>query len=849
MSTNLVFPESWFLKDLKEQAGREAQYGEINQVGCEAVQRFLQSGPKLYRHQVEAIRAFVDGEDVCLSTGTASGKTILFHGAHVQMRAERPRSRTLALYPVKALGYEQEQRWITAFPDQVVGRIDGDVTGAERERILRRSDILITTPDVWHASLLAKMTDVSVSTFLKQLGLIVIDEAHTYTGVFGSNSAFLLRRLQYAACHLSSMDIGFVAASATLKNAGEHMENLTGVKFTVIGSELDGAPRQPMTYYFVEPVSGVDLMMGLPDLIRALVDSGRRFLAFADSRKQVELISDIVNRGQTHEDEEPADGDFLDRYGVLPYRSGYEKADRERIQNRLQDPKLHGVIATSAMELGLDIPNLDVVLLIGVPNSATSLHQRIGRVGRNKPGEVIVAYSGTVVDQYVWEDTSRLLTRPLQESTLYLANRRVQYIHAMCLARPGGENEVLTGTSDQPVRDDLANWPANFLELCEEERTGQIDSELDAMKGEAGDEPHRRFPLRSCESQFQVTFNDMNLGQVSYSQALREAYPGGVYRHLMDAYRVYRVNVRSKEILVRREKRYTTTPVPIPVKVMPNVQSGRLRQAFEMGTAVLIEGDAQIREAISGFKERRGQSKIDVNYPSIPHVMGVTWSHPMFSNQYGSSAIALFHPALDVDRVDVAEIADLLFEALLIAQPVERNDLGCASGRLNVDFRDLKGRRFLSVFDSTNGSLRLSSRFLESTTIEDALSILEDVAKSKGVKAETLLAVQSLAACAHGGRKSLLDPAIPVVSDCVEVILPDSYGWSLRHGRQEYVVDGLFVHPKDGLIYRGHLRAWENSKDPEAKMNLPIAAVEVVAGESVTGWYDFETGETTPMNT
>jgi len=846
MITNLVLPASWRLKDLREQGGREAQFGDVHQIACESVRSFAERGLRLYRHQVEALRAFVQGEDVCLSTGTASGKTVLFHGAHVQMRAERPGAKTLALYPIKALGYEQEQRWKKAFPDQIVGRIDGDVTGAEREKVLRRSDILISTPDVWHASLLAKVTDRSVSTFLRSLGLIVIDEAHTYTGVFGSNSAFLLRRLQYAACHLSQKDVGFVAASATLRNASEHMENLTGVKFTVIGSEFDGAPRQPMTYYFVEPVPGTDLMKGLPELIKALVDSGRRFLAFADSRKQVELISDIVNRGQGQEEEEPVEGDILDRYGILPYRSGYEKGDRERIQNRLQDPKLHGVIATSAMELGLDIPDLDVVLLIGVPNSATSLHQRIGRVGRSKPGEVIVAYSGTVVDQYVWEDTSRLLTRPLQESALYLANRRVQYIHAMCLARPGGENDALTGGADQPVREDLATWPPNFLELCEQERTGQIDSELDAMKGEAGDEPYRRFPLRSCESQFRITYGDMNLGQVSYSQALREAYPGGVYRHLMDAYRVYRVNVSSKEILVRKEKRYTTTPSPIPVKVMPNVQPGRLRQAIAMGDAVIIEGDAQIREAISGFKERRGQSEMVATYPGIAHVTGVTWPHPMFSYQYGSSAVVLFHPALDADRVEVSIIADLLFEALLIAQPFERNDLGCASGKLNVDFRDLKGKRFLSVFDSTNGSLRLSSRFLESTTIEDALSILEDVAKGKGLRPETMQAVQSLAACAQSGRNSLLAPAMPEDSDRMEVILPESYGWSLPHGRQEYVVDGYFVHPKDGLKYRGHLRAWEKSKDPDAKMSLPISSVEIVVGESVTGWYDFETGETTP---
>ncbi|MEQ1933376.1 MAG: helicase-related protein, partial [Fimbriimonadaceae bacterium] len=733
-----------------------------------------------------------------------------------------------------------------AFPEQVVGRIDGDVRGLERELVLKRSDVIISTPDVWHASLLPKSRDPSVSKFLRRLSLVAIDEAHTYTGVFGSNSAFLLRRLQYAACLLSGRDIGYVAASATLKNAEQHMRNLVGIDFRVVGAESDGAPRQSMTHYFIEPTPGVEMMKALPDLLQTLVASKRRFLAFADSRKQVELITDILNRGNTQEEEEDFEADILDRFGVLPYRAGYEAEDSQRIQARLQDPQLNGIVATSAMELGLDIPNLDTVVLIGVPSSATSLHQRIGRVGRSSPGEVIVVNTGSVVDQYVWDDTTRFLSRPLQDSSLYLGNRRVQYIHAMCLARTGGENEALIGKADEPIRSDLATWPEGFLELCEQERTGQIDAELEAMKGEAGDEPHRRFPLRSCESQFRIVAGPNSLGSMSYSQALREAYPGGVYRHLMRAYRVYRVNISAKEILVRNEKRYTTQPAVIPVKVMPNVQAGRLRGAIGLGEATVLECDAQIREAISGFKEWRGQSEIVATYPKIEHVTGATWPHPVFSNQYGSSAIALFHPSLDEDKVEMATLSDLFFEALLLAQPFERNDLGCAPGKLAVQFRGLLGSRFLSVFDSTNGSLRLSSRFLEGCILEDALSILEEVASDRGLRPETVRAARALAALAHSERSNLLLPQASEAGERLEVILQGSFGWSLPDARQEYVVEDHFFHPKDGLKYKGHLRSWESGRDPNAKMHLPIASVEVVPGESLVGWYDPETGEVTP---
>lgn len=844
----VTFPETLSLHDTRSEPGREASFALPSAISCERLKEYVAQGPTLYRHQAEALQAFVDGEDVCLSTGTASGKTVLFHGAHVRSKVERPDSKTLALYPMKALAFEQEERWRRAFPNQRVGRVDGDVTGPERDRIIRMSDVLITTPDVWHASLLAKAKDPSVGKFLSRLGLITLDEAHTYTGVFGSNSAYLLRRLRHAACLLSGHELGFVAASATLKNPEQHLRDLTGIDFKVIGRESDGAPRHAMTHHFVQPAPGIDPMRALSDLLKSLAQEGRRFIAFADSRKQVELVADIFNRGHVQEDEEDTEGDLLDRYAVLPYRAGYDDQDRKRIQARLSDPKLMGVVATSSMELGLDIPNLDAVVLIGVPNSATSLYQRIGRVGRSKPGHVVVFYTGSVVDQYVWDDTSRFMTRPLQESALYLGNRRIQYIHAMCLARPGGENDTLTGMTDAPIQSDLAEWPDGFLDLCEEERTGQIDAELDAMKGEAGDEPHRRFPLRSCDSQFRIVVGTGNLGQLSYGQALREAYPGGVYRHLMDAYRVYRVNVRSKEILVRREKRYVTKPKPLPVKVMPNVQPGRIRHAIGMGEATILEGDAQIREAVGGFEERRGQTDIKVTYPNIAHVSGVTWPHPMFSNQYGSSAIAIFHPALEEKGIEFPVLSNLFFEALLLAQPFERNDLGEASGVLGVSFMDLKGCHFLSVFDGTNGSLRLSGRFLEDHILEDALSILEDVASGQGLRPETQRAVSALAESARHERRDLLLPEPTPAEDKVTIILPGSVGWSLPDGRQEFVVDSHFVHPKDGLKYRGHLKSWEKSKDNGASMSLSIEAVEIVPGESKVGLYDYETGEVTPID-
>ncbi|WP_304595825.1 DEAD/DEAH box helicase [Alicyclobacillus sendaiensis] len=831
--------------------------------------RYLQSSyPRgLYRHQLRAIERWCAGDDVCLATGTASGKSALFFTAGIETLAKRYKARVLAMYPTRALAQEQAARWRQALAETgrpwSVGLIDGSVHKADRAPVLREADVIVSTPDVTHSWLLPSVgSNSAVRTFLQHLRLIVVDEVHTYSGVMGTNSAFLFRRLAHVTDALGGA-FRLVCASATIAEPEEHVAKLFGRPFTVIGSEQDTSPRYPVTVEFLSPPPTMDVLPSLAHLLRQIVSQGKRVIAFLDSRQQVEIMGAMLQRQEADADDDDANDDRLDEFaqaGILPYRSGYEAHDRQAIQQGLTSGSLRGVVSTSALELGMDIPNLDVAVLVGLPKSQTSFLQRIGRVGRHRDGHVIILHSKTAFDDTVFDNPHLLWQRPLTEAVLYLEHPRAQYIHAMCLAGIGGEHDLAVGRRpsdpDTFQLSSSVDWPPGFADLCQAERSGQVPPEFDQMRMEAGDSPHHTYFLRDVERRFVVERQEMpdieRLGDLSFSQLMREAYPGAIYRYMGRGYRVTQIFYSTGKVIVRREKQYHTRPYVVPPRIFPQMDRPGTK-VYQCGHGVLIESDILVDEMVTGFVEQRGRARYPFDYPiqNHPDLRGVRWDRPVFQRRYVTHGISFYHPDLRESEMMEA-LMGLLLDAYAAVVPFETQDVNVGIGKVTRSANPVlpSDVKMVTLYDRVYGSLHLAARILEP-------GVLERVADQMDAYLRTEFWRQldpKVHLVGASWTNSLREPLVMLGGQAeaavsgetehngesrVRVILPGSIGY-VEHEGKPFLVKAVFFKPA-GLFYRG---LYPDDKSHEnCEIQLPVHRVTEMPGESRYGWYDVDSGE------
>ena len=525
--------------------GRQARHASIPEflsnslIGSYLSRQFDGRKNPLWSHQAQALNFLEQGDNLVLSTGTASGKSLVFRCLAFHKVLLDRAARILVFYPLKALAEDQLCGWrdmakSLGFPEETIGRIDGSVLVKDREWILQNARIVIMTPDVCHAWLMSNLALPAVLEFVRSLSTLILDEAHTLEGVFGSNFAFLVRRLTAARNFLLAQEsfpfLQFVAATATIQNPAEHLKRLTGAEFAAITHEKDGAPQYERLVAHVACPEGKESDTA-KSVREILLRKGRdgSFITFVDSRKGVEILA---KRNGGMKDEKNA----LITAEVLPYRAGYESADRKAIERRLRDGTLRGVVSTSALELGIDIPSLRVGINLGVPATRKAYRQRLGRVGRRGPGVFVVIAPHNVFQMYgtSFHEYHKMSVEP---SYLYLDNRFMQFAHARCLAV---ELESLGAPSTTPTR--VFACLTRFRDVHKMARPGgNRPPEFDDVAKIGGDTPHHGYPLRNVgEASFQITMcrTSEKIGEVSHTQALRECYPGATYFHLLRAYKV-----------------------------------------------------------------------------------------------------------------------------------------------------------------------------------------------------------------------------------------------------------------------------------------------------------------------
>ena len=435
----------------------------------------------LYPHQRQALDALGTGAGVIVCTGTASGKTLVYNLAFAAEAVADPKRTALYLFPTKALARDQLRQVRSLKLPQIRAAVyDGDTPSAERPLIRRNANLVMTNPDMLHASLLpdhARWAD-----FFLRLSLVVVDEAHVARGVFGSHVAMVLRRLRRLVDHYGGSP-RFALSSATVGNPGELAERLTGLHLHEVTE--DASPRGEKLFALwnppiVDEESGArrGAVSEAAFLLARLAVAEVRSIAFARSRRAAELVAEFARR-----EVPPAT-----RGRIKAYRAGYLPEERRALERALAEGELVAVAATSALELGIDVGSLDAAVLAGYPGTRASMWQQAGRAGRRGEGSVAVLVAqDDPLDQYLVAHPADLFRRAPEAAVVDPANPYILEPHLLCAAR------------EQPLSPDELRFFGEAAEAAAArlEERGELVRRRGSIHHRGQRSPHRAIDIRS----------------------------------------------------------------------------------------------------------------------------------------------------------------------------------------------------------------------------------------------------------------------------------------------------------------------------------------------------------------
>lgn len=516
---------------------------------------------KPYTHQAEAAQLAHAGRDVVVATGTSSGKSLAYQLPVLTDLAADETACALYVTPTRALGSDQLAatlrltRAVPGLSGVAPAPYDGDTPTEARPGIRDHSRWVFTTPDMLHVSVLANHP--RWARLLRHLRYVIIDECHTYRGVFGANVALVLRRLSRIAAHYGSRPT-FVLASATTAEPAAHAGRLTGREVTAVTE--DGAPTGRRTLMLWEPgfIEGAEGDNGAPvrraatteaaDIMATLIAQGARTLTFVRSRRAAETVALRAAEGLSAQGRP----DFARR--VASYRAGYLAEDRRRLERELDEGTLLGVATTNALELGIDVGSLDATVTAGFPGTVASFWQQAGRAGRRGQESVVVLVGrDEPMDTYLVHNPDVLLGRPVERSVFDPANPYVLRSHVYCAAveKPLSDAEVVA----LGAQDVVAGLAAEGL--LRHRPRGWFPAPVPAGTGRLSPETaHTQVSLRGSGAEEVMIVDQTDgrlLGTVEGARAAAQVHPGAVYLHQGESFVVDELDWDSSLALAHPE--------------------------------------------------------------------------------------------------------------------------------------------------------------------------------------------------------------------------------------------------------------------------------------------------------
>jgi DEAD/DEAH box helicase domain-containing protein len=646
---------------------------------------------RLYSHQREALKA-AEASNLVITSGTASGKSLAFNLPVLDGIARDPKRRALYLYPTKALAQDQARGLSSLRPPGLREAIyDGDTPREERPAIRRRSNLVLTNPDMLHVGILPHHK--GWGDFLANLGWVVVDEAHTYRGVFGSHVANVLRRLRRLASAYGS-EPRFLLASATIANPVGLAEELVGTPFELVDD--DGAPRSGREIAMWNPPL-IDKATGTrrsplgeaADLLAELVSHDVRTICFLKSRRGIELIQRFAGESL----QARGKADLAAR--IAPYRGGYTPQQRREIEARLAAGELLAVVATDALELGIDIGELDAAICVTFPGTVASLRQMWGRAGRRRRGLAVYVAGADALDQFFCRHPDEFVGRPVEAAILDHQSEQIASRHMVAAAY-----ELPLSEEDAEVFGE--GWRERAERLV---AAGELRQAAGRVLPRRSEFVASKIPLRSASADsVAVIERDSGemLGLVEAERAFTTIHPGAIYLHLGRSYEVEQLDVRGRRAVVSRfDGDWYTRP-----KKETEIYIERVREQRSTAGVELHFGEVSVSEQVIAFQRVSisDQEPIDVVALELPEQHFVTQALWYVLPERLSGALPSDALLGSLHATEHGQIAVLPLIAMC-----DRWDIGGLS--TNVHFQT--GRSTIFIYDGHPGGVGITLRGYE----------------------------------------------------------------------------------------------------------------------------------------
>jgi len=576
----------------------------------------------LYSHQAQAWEAARAGRHVVVATPTASGKSLCYTLPVVSAALEQG-AKALYLFPTKALAQDQVAELLELNAAGQLGlraaTFDGDTPGDARQAIRLNGDIVVSNPDMLHQAILPHHT--KWAQFFENLRYVVIDEVHTYRGVFGSHVANVIRRLKRV-CAFYGVQPQFVLCSATIGNAAQHASAL--IEDEVEAITESGAPTgDKHILLWNPPVVNPDLGIRASArsqanrIARMAIKAGLKTMVFCQSRLMVEVLTKYLKEVFDHDPRKPR--------RIRAYRGGYLPTERREVEREMRSGRIDGIVSTSALELGVDIGSLDVVVLNGYPGSIAQTWQRFGRAGRRQqPSIGVLVASSLPLDQYVVRHPEFFASATPEQARIEPDQPLILMDHIRCAAF---ELPFLAGDAFGPVD------PQPWLEVLVE--SGVLHQEGERWEWIADSYPAQAVNLRSVADGNFVVVDRTNgrqtiIAEVDYSAAALTLYEGAIHMVQSEPYQVERLDWEGRKAYVQQTHvdYYTDAIDYTKLKVLDEADGALSGQ----GSA--HHGEVHVLRRVSGYKKIRFHTHENIGYGPVTlpdqelHTTACWWQLP-----------------------------------------------------------------------------------------------------------------------------------------------------------------------------------------------------------------------------